>query len=95
MRPVRDRRDVMLPLNELKQALEHDKARRAPDVIQLPDYPGARRLMRDGVSEVMEAGDALFQQPGDLATVRAKLAAAIAKLETARASLAVHQEGDR
>lgn len=85
----------MLPLDELKQALEHDTARRVPEMARLPDYPAARSLMRDGVNDALEAADTLFLQPRDLPTVRAKLADAIAKLEMARASLAVHEGGDQ
>jgi len=85
----------MLPLHELKQALEHDTARRVPELARLPDYPAARSLMRDGVNEALEAADVLFLQPRDLATVCAKLTDAIAKLEAARASLAIYEGGDR
>jgi len=79
----------MLPLDELelKTAIEHDNARKWPDMVRLPDYPAARSLMRAAVETTMEAGDALFLQPRDLSGVRAKLSEAISKLEAARDAL--------
>lgn len=77
----------MLPLDELKTALQHDTARRWPEVVRLPDYAAARSLMRAAVEASLEAGDALFLQPRDLPAVRAKLDEAIGKLTAARDAL--------
>lgn len=77
----------MLPLDELKMALQHDDARRWPDVAKLPDYPAARSLMRASMEATMEAADTLFLQPRDLGGVTAKLGEAINKLEMAREAL--------
>lgn len=74
--------------DELKTAIEHDVARRWPEIARLPDYAAARSLMRDSIAETMEAGDMMFQHPREVSVVVAKLGAAIAKLEAAREALA-------
>lgn len=76
----------MLDLEELKQALEHDAARRAP-ALALPDYAAARRLMLDAVLAIECASLMLATQPKEVVSALGKVDEARALLGKAEAAL--------
>lgn len=69
----------MLNLEELKQALEHDSARRQPPEVR-PNYAGARAQLKEALLAIEHASLLLATQPAH--------AVIVAQFDDARAALA-------
>ena len=77
----------MLNLEELKQAIEHDQARRWPDAPRGPDFDAARRLVLDAVLELEGVNLEPFSAAQPVPAMVERLDKAVAKLHAAQRAL--------
>jgi hypothetical protein len=82
----------MLNLNELKQAIEHDVARRWPDSAPQLNRVSARSAVMDAILELEKANLDLLTGAANLPQILTRLDAATAKLAAAQRAL-VNGEG--